>query len=196
MLSDDEIRALWARLEAAEKAEELPAAVCLWLRLRLLTAQRGGSVEKMKWADVNLETKVWEISAADMKAGTAHVVPLSSAVVKLLKAQRAAVGRDATYVLEGGRSRRLRHGVTEAIGLEDFAPHDLRRTAATIMARAGVQRFVIGRVLGHIDRTVTNVYDRHEYLSEKRVALETLARKITAIIESRQSDNVVSFKRS
>jgi integrase len=193
VLSDDELRTLWARLEAAEEAGELPGAVALWLRLRLLTAQRGGSVAKMKWADVNLDTKVWEISAADMKAGNSHIVPLSAAVVKLLEAQRTAVSKDATYVLEGGRSRRLRLGVTEAVGLEDFAPHDLRRTAATGMARAGIQRFVVARVLGHVDRSVTGVYDRYEHLNEKRTALDTWARKVAAVLDQKAAGNVVPF---
>ena len=194
VLSDDELRALSARLDAAEADATLPAGVVLWLRLRLLTAQRGGSVARMKWADVDLERKVWEISAADMKAGSAHVVPLSPAVVKLLKERRKVVAQGSTFVLEGGRSRRQRLGVTEAIGLEDFTPHDLRRTAATGMARAGVQRFVISRVLGHVDRSVTGIYDRFEYLNEKRVALDAWARKLTSILENKTArSGVVPF---
>jgi integrase len=103
-------------------------------------------------------------------------------VIALLKERRKAVSDDSIYVLEGGRSRRQRLGVTDAIGLEDFKPHDLRRTAATGMARAGVQRFIVARVLGHVDRSVTGVYDRHEYLSEKRWALDTWARKVMAVL--------------
>lgn len=197
VLSDEELRALWARLSAAEGDDTLPAGVALWLRLRLLTAQRGGSVARMKWADVDLERKVWEIPAADMKAANEHVVPLSPTVIKLLKERRKAVSEGSTFVLEGGRSRRQRLGVTEAIGLEDFKPHDLRRTAATGMARARVQRFVVARVLGHVDRSVTGVYDRYEYLNEKRVALDTWARKLTAIIENKATaKGVVPFQKA
>jgi integrase len=196
VLSDDELRALWARLDDAEETEALPAAVVLWMRLRALTAQRGGSVARMKWADVDFERRVWEIPAADMKAGHSHIVPLSPAVIKLLKARRKVVSEDSTYVLEGGRSRRLRLGVTEVIGLEDFTPHDLRRTAATGMARARVPRFIVARVLGHVDRSVTGVYDRYEYMNEKRTALETWARRFTAILESKSSGTVVPFARA
>jgi integrase len=193
VLADDELRALTARLADAEADETLPAGVALWLRLRLFTAQRGGSVARMKWADVDFERKVWEIPAADMKAGHAHIVPLSPPVIKLLKDRRKAVSAGSTYVLEGGRSRRQRLGVTETIGLEDFTPHDLRRTAATGMARAGVQRFIVARVLGHVDRTVTGIYDRHEYLNEKRVALDTWARRLAAILEREETGRVVPF---
>jgi integrase len=196
VLSDDELRALWARLEAAEKDESLAPTVALWLRLRLLTAQRGGTVSKMRWAHVDLDRAVWEIPAADMKARNEHVIPLSASVVTLLKAQRK-LNPEATFVLQGGRSRRIRLGVTAAIGMDDVTPHDLRRTAATNMARAGVQRFVIARVLGHVDRAVTGVYDRYEYLHEKRTALDAWDRQLTAILKSKPpAANVVTFGRS
>jgi integrase len=149
----------------------------------------------MKWADLDFTRKVWEIPAADMKAGQAHIVPLSPQVVKLLKDRRKHVSEGSTYVLEGGRSRRQRLGVTEAIGLENFKPHDLRRTAATGMARAGVQRFIVARVLGHVDRSVTGVYDRYEYLNEKRVAVDTWARRLTAVLEQKPGGAVVTFAR-
>jgi integrase len=195
VLSDDEIRTFWAKLDAADEDETLPAPVVLWLRLRLLTAQRGGSVAKMRWADIDFDRKVCEIPATDMKAGNPHVVPLSPTVLDLLAERRKVVSDESTYVLEGGRSRRLRLGVTEAIGIEDFAPHDLRRTAATRMARAGVQRFIVARVLGHVDRAVTGIYDRYEYLNEKRVALDTWDRALTAILEGKSAGSVVPFAR-
>jgi integrase len=56
--------------------------------------------------------------------------------------------------------------------IEPWTIHDLRRTAATGMGRLGVSRFIIGRVLNHADSSVTGIYDRHEYLNEKRQALE------------------------
>lgn len=187
VLTDDELRAFWARLDAAETDDSLPAGVVLWLRLRLLTAQRGGAVARMKWADIDVERKVWEVPASDMNAANEHLVPLSPQVIALLKERRKAVSDDSIYALEGGRSRRQRLGVTDAIGLEDFKPHDLRRTAATGMARAGVQRFIVARVLGYVDRSVTGVYDRHEYLSEKRWALDTWARKVMAVLTAQVS---------
>jgi integrase len=201
VLSDDEIAACWQRLadletRAAEGDEEpsLPSGVALWLRLRLLTAQRGGSVLAMRWADVDLQRRVWEIPAADMKAGHPHVVPLAPWVCELLQARREAVRAEAVFVLEGGRARRLRLGVTAQLGLDDFTAHDLRRTAATGMARAGIARFVVARVLGHTDRSVTGIYDRFEYLDEKRVALDTWARTLKAIVTGKSnSASVVPF---
>ena len=49
---------------------------------------------------------------------------------------------------------------------------DLRRSVGSGLAKCGVSRFIIACVLNHADSTVTEIYDRHEYLAEKREALE------------------------
>jgi integrase len=59
-------------------------------------------------------------------------------------------------------------------GIADFKPHDLRRTAGTAMAERGVPRFIIERVLNHTDRTVTSIYDRYSYSTEKMAAVAKL----------------------
>ena len=195
-LSPDEIRAFWQRLADKEADGTLLPPIALWMRLRLLTGQRGGSIASMKWADVNLTTKVWEIPAADMKGGKSHIVPLSTPVVEL-KARRTATEADERFVLQGGRSRRIRLGIIDAMDLDNFRPHDLRRTCATGMARARVPRFVVARVLGHINGSVTGIYDRYEYLDEKRVALDTWGRVLTGIVANEpETSSVVPFTRS
>jgi integrase len=65
---------------------------------------------------------------------------------------------------------------------EPWTIHDLRRTAATGMGRLGISRFIIGRVLNHADRSVTGIYDRHEYIEEKRKALTAWAQHLEEII--------------
>jgi integrase len=190
-LTDDEIREFWQRANDVENP-----AIGLWLKLRLLTGQRGETLLKMKWADVDIDKAcLWEVPAADMKARNAHVVPLSSSVCELLKTAKDTHQKLPAYVLDGGRARRLRLGVTDLVGLEDFQPRDLRRTCATGMARCGTQRFVVARVLGHVDRSVTGIYDRFEYLNEKRVALDAWARRVSQILEGRADGSVVPFQR-
>jgi integrase len=66
--------------------------------------------------------------------------------------------------------------------IPDFRPHDLRRTAATGMGRLGVPRFIIDRVLAHVDRSVGGIYDRWHYLEEKRDALERWSRELQRIV--------------
>ena len=60
--------------------------------------------------------------------------------------------------------------------LEPWTIHDLRRTVGTGLGKLGISRFIIARILNHADRTVTGIYDRYEYLDEKRHALEAWGR--------------------
>jgi integrase len=85
---------------------------------------------------------------------------------------------DPVWVFRGGHlnqpltnlQKPLRR-VRTAAKVDDFKLHDLRRTAASLMASLGVTRFVLGRVLNHVDSSITAVYDRHTYDAEKRQAL-------------------------
>ena len=72
----------------------------------------------------------------------------------------------------------MRSRISAATGVSNWRFHDLRRTGATLMAEGGVQRFIIERVLGHADHTVTAIYDRATYRDEKRAALEVLAETV------------------
>ena len=62
--------------------------------------------------------------------------------------------------------------------MPEWRLHDLRRTARSLMSRAGVFSDIAEMVLGHKLTGVRGVYDRHSYASEKRNALEMLARLI------------------
>ena len=71
--------------------------------------------------------------------------------------------------------------------------HDLRRTARSLMARAGVQTEIAERVLGHAQGELIETYDRHDYAVEMATALEKLAALIEQIVEP-PSDNVVPLE--
>ena len=66
--------------------------------------------------------------------------------------------------------------------LPNWTLHDLRRTAKTLMARAGVRPDISERVLGHVIAGVEGTYDRHSYADEKRDALEKLAATVQRIL--------------
>ena len=82
--------------------------------------------------------------------------------------------------------RRAREREDDPILVKDFTPHDLRRTAASHMASAGIERFVIGRVLNHVELGVTKVYDRHSYDDQKRRALDKWDRRLNAILGDKE----------
>ena len=82
----------------------------------------------------------------------------------------------------------------DKVSLAPWRLHDLRRTAKTLMSRAGVRPDVSERVLGHVIAGVEGVYDRHAYVEEKRIALEKLAAEIDRIINP-PANNVVRIAR-
>lgn len=207
VLTDDELRRLWRLLSHYPTTEERAApgrkrskgeaddplcpisptlAACM--KVRLLTAQRGGEVCKMRWQDVDLETGWWTIPGADTKNGEAHRVPLVGPALEIVKAQTKKDDSDLVFVGFGDslmdRAKKAPSVIARTLKV-DFRGHDLRRTAATRMAAAGVSRDHIARVLNHVEggARATRVYDRHTYDREKVSALETWARALARILD-------------
>ena len=79
-----------------------------------------------------------------------------------------------------------------AVISKNWTVHDLRRTARSLMSRAGVRPDIAERVLGHAIKGVEGVYDRHSYREEKAHALKALAALIEKIVNP-PTENVVSF---
>jgi integrase len=135
-----------------------------------------------------LDSAWWTIPAARSKNKLAHRVPLSPTALDIINALRGALATVASedqdaYVLVGARGRRQQSEAAATFGVPDFRGHDLRRTAASLMAGGGVSRLVISRILNHVEKGITAVYDRHSYDFEKRAALDWWATKLTAILD-------------
>ena len=71
---------------------------------------------------------------------------------------------------------------TNIFNLDHFTPHDLRRTAASMMTRSGIQRLTVKKILNHSDREITAVYDCYEYDKEKQTAMRTWDKELKKII--------------
>lgn len=194
VLSELEIRGLWAALEAQ------PGEMGAVFKLRLVTAQRGGEVADMRWQDVDLKGGWWTVPGEVSKNGLPHRVPLSSLALDILRPLKASVdgmdeGKRPSFVLAGARGKRQRSEVSKQLGLVDFVGHDLRRTAASLMAGGGVPRLVIAKILNHVEQGVTAVYDRHSYDAEKQAALSWWSSKLTAILKNKPGAKVLAFGR-
>jgi integrase len=190
VLTDDDLRALWEALDSA--SGDAADAV----RLRLLTGQRGGEVHRARWVDVDLKAGIWTIPAAHAKNRRPHRVPLTERAAAILKARLEARPKDEARVFPGLYHQRedLRELATIHAGA--YRWHDLRRTVATRLARAGYPEEVVGRVLNHARRGVTaTVYNQHAYDAEKRQALETWARVLDDILAGRDGGAVLPFVR-
>jgi integrase len=85
---------------AALRQQAGTAARCL--ELTILTAARTGEVIGARWAEVDLEAKLWRVPAGRMKGGREHVVPLSGPALEI----RAALPRSGEHLFEGARSGR------------------------------------------------------------------------------------------
>ena len=86
----------------------------------------------------------------------------------------------------------MQAGVRRRVQIASWVIHDLRRTARSLMARAGVRPDVAERVMGHAIQGVEGVYDRHHYREEKATALRKLASLIERIVNP--VENVVALE--
>ena len=150
VLKRDELRELWAALHEIDAIDgegrplaRLSAALNDAFLVMLLAAQPCGEVCRMRWVDVDLVTEWWTLPGEVSKNGDTQRVPLTDAALTVL--QRNA-GRDDVYVFSNHRhtsvaARAKKAASTLSQGLSfSFRAHDLRRTAASFMGEAGVDR--------------------------------------------------------
>jgi integrase len=191
MLSDDELRRVW---KSAGEMGQFGAFV----RLLLLTAQRRDKVANLRWDDIDAKG-VWTIRAEEREKGNPGRLPLPKLALDIVQAQPRFVGNP--YVFAGKDGHALRRNSDSKIkldakcGIEDWRLHDLRRTARSLMSRAGIQSEIAERVLGHAIGGVEGIYNRHSYDAEKADALRKLAALIERIVEP-PSENVVALEQA
>jgi integrase len=201
VLSDDEIRLLWPLLDGVYGD---------FVKALFYTAQRRGEVAQMRRSQVGKDG-VWTIPAAMYKTKQPQFVPLSKRALAIVEAQPVriikkptggTVESDIVFSLSGENElpegNHYKDRLNKKLAANGAKPipnwtlHDLRRTAKTLMSRAGVRPDISERVLGHVIGGVEGVYDRHTYLDEKRDALEKLATMLDGIVNP-PKQNVVSM---
>lgn len=186
VLSEDEIRVLWAFLHT--DLEDPDPVKVRWARLsrailalRLITGQRGVEITQMRRQDIVGDW--WTIPATVAKNKLAHRVYLTPLAQAELARIAPDVAKDADFVFRGVRGTRQRKQALTGCPIPNFQPRDVRRTAASNMTKAGVDRLVVSKVLNHVESGITAVYDRHGYDDEKQAAMlvwEGVLRRILA----------------
>ena len=197
VLTEDELRAVWNAL-APEQAQ-----IAAMFKLRILTAQRGGEVATIRRSDLDLQGAWWTIPGELSKNGLAHRVPLAPQAVEIVKEALRAAGDDECLFpspTSDGPVRSIWRPVArirKRSGVE-FRPHDLRRTAASLMTGMGISRLTVAKILNHVESSITAVYDRHSYDAEKRQALEAWAVRVEQIVTGRTADanKIVSLRQT
>jgi integrase len=151
-----------------------------------------------------LDGDVWTIPGARYKRlpkhkDKDHVIPLSAAALELLAERPEGAKKNSWYVFSTTAGEKAFSGFSKAkaalddaiaavrakagrSAMERWTLHDLRRTARTLMSRAKIEPDHAERALGHIIGGVRGVYDKFEYLDEKRAAFDALATLVSRIL--------------
>ena len=203
VLSDDELRSIWPTLGEVGTYGAL-------VKMPLLTAQRHGELARMTYKEIGADgigpfppndTKQSDRFRSLVEGGTrphrgsAKIQRLPIRISHAMPKRRTHAQVRARPCLDNAVIASMKKRGKRKTRIEpipNWALHDLRRTAKTLMVRAGVRPDISERVLGHVIAGVEGTYDRHSYADEKRDALEKLAAMIERIFEPLPS-NVASI---
>lgn len=200
-LTDAELIEVW------RAAGELAYPFGSMVRLLVLTGQRRNEVAGMRFAELSLGVGVWTIPSARTKNEKAHIVHLSSQALDVLASLPrlsdefvlTTTGRTAISgfskakqrlddtILANRRKAAAEAGADPAAAapMAEWNIHDLRRTFATGMAEMGIQPHITEKVLNHNPKAlsgVAGVYNRHEYMSERKAALDAWGRRVETLV--------------
>lgn len=215
-LSDAEIQVLWqATGEEDRSSPQIKDAMFnAFFRLLLLTAQRREEVGGIRWSELNLTNNTWTIPKERAKNGKEHLVHLSPQALAVI----ATIARveDCPFLFSGNGTTSIK-GYSKAkerldakmaqIAGEADAPfkipawrtHDLRRTAASGMAKLKIPPHITERVLNHISGEqggLRGVYQVYEYEEDRKAALEVWGNYVEALVSNTTESNVIPFTKT
>lgn len=181
VLSSEEIRAVWAALEAEDRIGDA-------VRLGFYTGARISEVLGLAFSEVDFSAQLWTIASERSKNGDAHPIPLSLAAVSLLEHLKATADGERfafpTPSPDGGPMRSI-HGCMRRVTTRSgvfFKFHDIRRTVATGLASLGAPDFVVDAVLGHTPQKLKRTYNRYQPIRETRVWLTAWSLELERIV--------------
>jgi integrase len=190
------LRQVWLAAEAED------SVFGKFLMLLLLTAQRREKVATMRWGDVDLATGIWTIRTESAREkGHAGALKLPPLAVKIIRSLPRFAANE--YVFAGRRPGEPIAGFAPLhTGFkarckrvaDEWVLHDLRRTARSLLSRAGVRPDIAERTLGHSIGGLVDVYDVHPYGPEKAAALAKLAALIEQIVRGKPGANIVPMR--
>jgi len=169
------------------------------VELLALTGQRREEVARMKWDELDLSRRTWTLPKSRTKNAKEHVVHLSEQSMAALK----RVDKKEPFVFsvigskpyqEFSRGKRRLDQLSSVTG---WRLHDLRRTCVSGMARLGIAPHVADKILNHQAGTISGVaavYQRHEFLSERRQALDVWGAHVGAILSDARGEHHVELK--
>jgi integrase len=181
VLSDEELATV---ILAARAVDDRYGGI---VELLALTGQRREEVAKLAWAELDLSQRVWTIPKHRTKNAKPHVVHLSDESMAVLQ----GIEKNGPHAFAFRGSKPFHHFASakrkldELSGVTGWRLHDLRRTCVSGMARLGVAPHVADKILNHQSGTISGVaavYQRHEFLRERKDALELWGAHVGKII--------------
>lgn len=184
-LSPDEIALMYQYLDKAATGPQFKVAA----KLLLLTMVRKGELAGATWDEINFTDAVWTIPKERMKRRNPHLVFLSRQALEILIALKTFAG-GSQYILpnrydgekhmsDATMNRTLdlvwRGAQADGKPLGKFGPHDLRRTASTLLHEAGYNTDWIEKCLAHEQKGVRAVYNKAEYREQRTAMLQDWA---------------------
>lgn len=198
VLTMTELAVLWRTLDI------LPDPYAPFIRMLILTFQRREEVARMQWSEISEDGSFWTVPACRSKNGKGHIVHLTAPAQGIL----AKIGRrgDCPLVFPAStgnpltayshakemlaaKFKELRETKElSADALLDWRLHDIRRAGVTALANLKVPPHICDRLLNHISGNISGVaavYQRAEFLDERRDALETWAAAVTEAVNGK-----------
>lgn len=201
-LTPDEIRKFLTALERVATTPTLRLA----LKFVLLTGVRKSEFIGATWSEIDFDKALWTIPAARMKAGKAHVVPLSDQALDILTAFRSCYacspylhpGRyDSEVPISNATLNRVIDVAVEVAqkdgpDFQTFGVHDLRRTFSTGLNRAKFDERWVEMSLAHAPRNqIAAIYNTNRYLSERKIMLQCWADMIDCWMRGESARDVI-----
>ncbi|MGL4438275.1 MAG: tyrosine-type recombinase/integrase [Bosea sp. (in: a-proteobacteria)] len=201
VLAPDELRAIWQASEENDFGHIV--------RLLILTGQRREEIGSAKWSEISSDGRTLALPSLRTKNGRPHDVPLArqaqAIVSALTRGDRTHLFGDRDTGFQGWSNskarldERAKLGAGQGAFAEPWRLHDLRRTAATMMAEIGVQPHIIEAVLNHVSghkAGVAGIYNRAAYAAEKRQALDLWAEYVAALVAGSEPKVVLLKKQA
>jgi len=185
VLSDEELRNVWRAVD------QLGYPFGTLIQLLVLTGQRRGEVAGMRWSEIDVKGSLWRLPPGRVKNAKGHDVPLSRAALDIL-ASLPRIGETFVFTTTGVKPMgnygwgKQRLDALLPPDMQSWRLHDLRRTAASGMARLGVNLPTIERLLNHTSgsfRGVAGIYQRYDFAQQQREAVELWGRHMLTLIQ-------------
>jgi integrase len=179
-LSDEELRAVWA----AACAMDYPFGP--WIKMLMLTGQRRCEWAQARRADIDFDGRSFEIPAERFKSRRAHVVPLVGPALEIINGLPVLDG-DYLFSTRNGKKPIANFGKPKD-RLDELAPiahytfHDFRSTCKSRLAKLEIRPEVRDAVMGHALKGMDRIYLKHDFLDEKRAALDLYAKHLMEIV--------------